>query len=248
MSALLFLASILCPGLAHAQFVAVTQANFGIDADLATNFYKGLPQPAVDDWFANGYTGTGQGIIDTSGAAAILAGYISNPATRMNSFSKLMKPAPFTLVNNRLVLDAIYHRDFHGDDSTVFASGSNKNGMSPTQWTTPVSQGVPDKNDILDAFTHVRRAGPNPSDSLWMFAAVSLENTTGSRYFDFELYQTDIAFNRSTLSFVGYGPDAGHTTWVFDATGKIVSPGDITFTAEFGSTGLALVEARIWVN
>jgi hypothetical protein len=249
MKKLLPLVFILCSYLVNAQVtVAITKANFGIEADLTCNFYKGLPQPAVDDWFSQGLVGTGQGIIDTTGAAAIVAGYYTNPASRMKSFSKLMRPAPYTIVNNRLVLDAIYHRDFHGDDSTVFASGSNKNGMSPASWTTPISQGIPDKNDILDAFTHVRRAGPNATDSLWMFAAVSIENTTGSRYFDFELYQTDIAFNRSTLTFSGYGPDAGHTTWVFDASGNILKPGDITFTAEFGTATINLVEARIWIN
>ncbi|MDO9376710.1 MAG: T9SS type A sorting domain-containing protein [Ferruginibacter sp.] len=249
MKKLLPLVFVLCSQLVHSQVtVAITKANFGIEADLAANFYKGLPQPAVDDWFGRGYVGTGQAIIDTTGAAAIVAEYYSTPATRMKSFYRLMRPAPYSLVNNRLVLDAIYHRDFHGDDSTVFASGSNKNGMSPSTWSAPVSQGIPDKNDVLDAFTHVRRAGPNATDSLWMFSAVSIENTTGSRYFDFELYQTDISFNRSTLSFSGYGPDAGHTTWVFDAGGNILTPGDIIFTAEFGTAGISLVEARIWIN
>lgn len=226
----------------------IVKANFGIEADLSSNFFNNAPQPAVDDWFSNGYPGTGQFIIDTTGAAAIVAGYALFPATRTNSFSRLMRPAPYTKVNNRLVLDAVFHRDFHGDDSTVFAAGSNKNGMSPVSWNCPVSQGIPDKNDILDAFTHVRRAGPNSTDSLWMFAAISMENTTGSRYFDFELYQTDIAYNRSTQTFIGYGPDAGHTSWKFNAAGNIISPGDIVFTAEFSSATLSLVEARIWVK
>jgi hypothetical protein len=72
-----------------------------------------------------------------------------------------------------------FHRDFHGDDSTVFALGSNKNGMSPPAWSCPTAQGIPDKNEVLDAFTHVRRAGPNVTDSLWMFAGVSIENVSG---------------------------------------------------------------------
>lgn len=235
--------------LAKAQVTtAIVKANFGIEADLSCNFYNEVTQPAVDDWFGNGYAGTGQGIIDTVGAAAIVSGYTTNPATRTRSFSRLMRQAPYSVVNNRLLLDAIFHRDFHGDDSTVFASGSNKNGMSPAMWSCPIAQGIPDKNDILDAFTHVRRAGPNSTDSLWMFGGVSIENTTGNRYFDFELYQTDIVYNRTTQTFGGYGPDAGHTSWVFDAAGNIVTPGDIIFTAEFGTSLLTLVEARIWVN
>ncbi len=226
----------------------IVKANFGIEADLSCNFYNNAPLAAVDDWFGNGYPGTGQFIIDTTGAAAIVAGYFSNPATRTMPFSRLMRQAPYTVVNNRLLLDAIFQRDFHGDDSTVFASGSNKNGMTPATWTCPPSQSIPDKNDILDAMVHVRRAGPNATDSLWMFAGISIENTTGNRFFDFELYQTNLVYNRSTQTFSGYGPDAGHTTWKFDAAGNILTPGDIIFTAEFSSSSLTLVEARIWVN
>ncbi|MEO6406727.1 MAG: T9SS type A sorting domain-containing protein [Ferruginibacter sp.] len=225
----------------------VIRANFGVEADLACNYY-GAPQPGNDDWFSNGNLGTGSFVIDTTGAAALVAGYTTNPASRMFPFSRFMRVAPYTTVNNRIWLDAIFHRDYHGTDSTVFASGSNKNGMSPINWSAPVAQNIPDKNDILDAFTHIRRAGPNLTDSLWMFGAISLDNVTGNRYFDFELYQTDIRFNRSTLSFLGYGPDEGHTTWQFDAAGNILKSGDIILSAEYGSASLTNVEARIWIN
>src|SRR6185295_1804370 len=155
---------------------------------------------------------------------------------------------PFSIINSRLLLDAAFVRDFHGDDSTVFASGSSKNGDSPGDWNCPVSQGIPDKNDILDMMVHIRRAGPNFSDSLWMFGGMSLDNTTGDRYFDFEMYQTDLVYNRSTLSFSGYGPDKGHTSWEFDAAGNITKAGDIIFSAEYQSSSLTFIEARIWVN
>lgn len=233
----------------HGQITGpAVKANFGIEADVSSNFYNNTPQPAVDDWFSNNHPGTGQFIIDTTGAAAILSGYTSMPASRRRSFSRLMRQAPFSIVNNRILLDAVYHRDYHGDDSTIFASGSNKNGMSPASWSCPVAQSIPDKNDILDAFTHVRRAGPNLSDSAWLFGGVVIENTTGSRYFDFELYQTDISYNRSTRTFQNFGPDAGHTSWTFDAAGNIVQAGDIIFTAEFSSASLTKIEARIWIN
>lgn len=226
----------------------IIKANFGVDADLSANYFNGLLQAGNDDWFNNGALGTGQFIIDTTGAAAIVANYTLTPASRMVPFSRLMRQAPYSLVNNRLVLDAIFHRDFHGTDSTVFAAGSNKNGDSPGSWSCPVAQNIPDKNDILDAFTHIRRAGPNVTDSMWMFGGISIQNTTGSRYFDFELYQTDISYNRATQTFQGYGPDMGHTSWVFDATGNVLQAGDIIFTAEFNSASMTLLEARIWVN
>ncbi len=226
----------------------VIRANFGVEADLSANFNHPNAQPAVDDWFSIGNTGSGKSVIDTSGAAAIVAGYTSNPASRRNAFARLMAFPAYTLVNNRLLLDAVFHRDYHGSDTTVFGGGSNKNGMTPGIWQAPAPQNIPDKNDILDAMVHVRRAGPNASDSLWMFTGLSLENTQGNRFFDFELYQTDITFNKSTGFFTGYGPKEGHTEWEFDAAGNITKPGDIIFTAEFGSSSLTLVEARIWIK
>ncbi|MDQ6608468.1 MAG: T9SS type A sorting domain-containing protein, partial [Bacteroidota bacterium] len=187
-------------------------------------------------------------IIDTTGAAALVARYATDVASRRLPFYRGMRYPGFTVVNNRLLLDAVFIRDYHGDDSTVFANGSNKNGDSPADWSCPVSQGVPDKNDILDMMVHVRRAGPSTTDSLWMFGGLSLDNTTGNRYFDFEMYQTDIYYDRPSRKFYGYGPDAGHTTWQFDAAGNITVPGDISFNAEYQSSALSNVEARIWIN
>ena len=230
----------------HGQItIPVIKANFGVDADLRANYFNGAVNSAADDWYNNGTLGTGQFVIDTTGAAALVAAYTTNPASRMFSFSRLMKQAPYSIVNNRLLIDAIFHRDFHGSDSTVFAAGSSKNGMSPANWNCPVAQNIPDKNDILDAFVHVRRAGPNVTDSLWMFGGVSLDNITGNRYFDFELYQTDIYYDRTNRVFGGFGPDACHTAWLFDAAGNVTRSGDIIFSPEYGSSILTLVQARI---
>jgi hypothetical protein len=228
---------------------SILKANFGIEGDLRSNYFDFSDSPGEDDWFYNGDAGLGAFVIDTTGAAAIVAGYSSDPTTTTtSSFARGMNQTIYSVVNNKLLMDANFTRDYHGDDSTVFASGSNKNGMSPSLWSCPPSQSVPDKNDILDAFTHIRRDGPTTSDSLWLFGGLSIENTTGNRYFDFELFQTNFSYNAGTQTFSGYGPDAGHTSWVFDASGNIVSPGDIIFTAEFGSAGLTLIEARIWIN
>ena len=226
----------------------VIKANFGVDGDLRANFFNGVLQAGNDDWFNNLTGVNGIGVIDTAGAAFIINQYNLSPGTRQVPFIKGMRYAQFQVVNNMMLIDAVFIRDHHGDDSTVFASGGNKNGMSPEDWNTPISQSVPDKNDILDMMVHVRRAGPSIHDSLWMFGGVSTENTTGNRYFDFEMYQTDIYFDRPTHRFYNYGPDAGHTSWTFDASGNVISPGDIIFTAEYGTAGISLLEARIWVH
>jgi hypothetical protein len=228
----------------------IIKAAFGVDADLRANYFNGFVQSGNDDWFNNGTAGTGFYVIDTAGAASIVAGYLSDVSPwpkRMAPLYRSMSRPKFTVVNNRLWLDAIFVRDYHGNDSTVFTAGSDKNGMSPADWTGGV-QGIPDKNDILDVFMHVRRAGPTTTDSLWMFGGISLDNTTGNRYFDFELYQSDIYYDRGTASFYGYGPDAGHTSWQFDAAGNITRPGDIIFTGQYQSSVLTNIEARIWVH
>jgi len=227
----------------------IIKANFGVEADLEANYYKGNIQNGNDDWFNNSPAAyTGQGVIDTTGAAAIVARYVTDPAFRQLPFYRTMSVPAYSVVNNRMWIDAVFIRDYHGNDSTMFASGASKNGMSPKDWSCPVAQSVPDKNEILDMMVHVRRAGPDISDSLWMFGGLSIENTTGDRYFDFEMYQTDIYYDRSSLKFYGYGPDGGHTSWKFDATGNITTPGDIIFSANYGSSTLTSIEARIWVD
>lgn len=231
--------------------IAQKKAGFGVEADLRSNFYTGFLEVGSDDWFSmNNIAGAGVGeyVIDTTGASYILSRYASTPSTRMIPFFRNMRLPQFSVVNGRLWIDAVFIRDHHGDDSTVFASGSNKNGMNPNDWSTPVSQGIPDKNDILDMFMHVRREGTTTADSLWLFGGVSIDNTTGNRYFDFEMYQTDIYYDKPSLKFYGYGPDAGHTSWAFDASGNITRVGDIILTAEYGSSNLSFIEARIWVH
>ena len=241
---------LLAPFLSNAQITTpVTKANFGVDADLRANFFNGAITGSGDDWWNNGTAGSGRNVIDSTGAAAMIAAYnadVSPYPKRMSSFYRTMSLPTFTVWNNRLWLDAIFVRDYHGTDTTVFTVAS-KNGESPAIWT-PGVQGIPDKNDILDTYMHIRRAGPNTTDSLWMFGGISMDNVTGNRYFDFELYQTDIYYDRVSQKFYGYGPDAGHTSWKFDAAGNVIKPGDIILTGEFQSSTLTNIEARIWVS
>jgi hypothetical protein len=235
----------------------VMKAGFGVDGELKGRIYDSrlaffdATLATGDDWFVypgtSGTSSNGTLVIDTTGAAAILQAYSTNVATRYNTFYRGMNRPPYSIVNNRLWLDALFVRDYHGTDTTVFSTGSSKNGQSPADWIGTI-QGVPDKNEILDIMMHVRRQGPNLSDSLWLFGGLSIENTTGDRYFDFELYQTDIYYDRTSQEWYGYGPDAGHTSWKFDAAGNIITPGDVIFSASYQSSVLTGIEARIWVD
>lgn len=235
-------------GLIAQIITPVIKANFGVDADLRANYFNGAINAGNDDWFNNGTGGTGAFMIDTTGAAARVARYAIDAPYRLIPFSAGMKYPQFSVINNRLLYDAVFFRDYHGFDSTNYASGSSKNGMSPQNWNTSTVQNIVDKNDILDMMIHIRRAGPNTSDSLWMFGGLSIENTTGDRYFDFEMYQTDFVYDRPSLTFSGYGPDAGHTTWKFNAAGDVTQVGDIIFSAEYGSSTLTSIQARIWID
>lgn len=224
------------------------KANFGVDGDLKANYFNNsISSKSDDDWFKQDAL-SGVGVIDTSGAAAITARYAIDPTFRQQPFGRTMGILPGTVVNGRLLIDAVFFRDYHGSDSTMYASGSSKNGMSPANWNCPVAQSVPDKNEILDVMAHIRRDGKTGQDSLWLFGGVSIEQTTGDRYFDFELYQTDMGYNMATQKFYNYGPDAGHTSWKFDAAGNVMQIGDIIFSANYGSSTLSSIEARIWVN
>lgn len=238
---------LLMPFFIQAQITSpMVRANFGLDADLRHNFFNGALLSGNDDWFSNADAGTGVFVIDTTGAAGIYSAYTSNPSSRFVSFARGMRYPVLSTVNNRIFYDATFVRDHRSTDSTGFAGGL-KNGMSPQLWSSVVSP-VLSKNDITEVFLHVRRDGTNPADSLFFFGGVGILGTTGDRYFDFELYQTDITYNRSTGTFTNYGPDFGHSTWRFNASGQITQLGDIIFTAEYGNTGLTFIEARIWIE
>ena len=227
----------------------VIRANFGVDAELRANYYDGFVRQGNDDWFADGTAGNGRHVIDTNGAHAMAQRYLIDPSYRKLPFFRTMSVPQMSVVNNRLWIDAVYIRDYNGQaggDSTAFVM-SNKNGQSPAVWTGGITS-VLDKNDIAEMMVHVRRAGPSKTDSLWFFGGLSLQGTTGNRYFDFELYQTDIFYTRSTGQFSNYGPDEGHTSWQFDAAGNVTKPGDVIFTAEYSSSSLTAIEARIWVH
>jgi hypothetical protein len=244
---LLLLVSFCC---VQAQITSpVIKGKFGVDADVESLWFMEGPSIGDDDWYhAEGYTGSSVFVIDTTGAGAKLAAYDAGIGLTTPFYRKMRYPA-YTQIGSRTLIDAIFVRDYHGNDTTAFSAGSDKNGMSPAAWTGDV-QPVPAKNDILDAYVHVRREGPTSSiaDTLWMYGGLALEATNGNRYFDFELYQTDIFYTRSTRKFTGYGPDAGHTSWKFDGAGNVTQVGDIVFSAEYGSSTLTGIEARIWID
>jgi len=221
-------------------------ALFGVDADTKADYLKYGPTTGAitsDDWFSSSGA-SGHNVIDTSNAPY----YRSLLQSGNNiSFTKRMSQPLYANVSGRIWLDAIYTRDYAvaSIDSTTFVGG-DKNGDDPALWGG-VASSVPTKTDLVDVFGHMRRNGTNVHDSLWFFTAVSTSGTSGSRYFDIELYKNHISYNSATASFNTGGPDAGHVQWKFDASGNITQTGDMIVAVSY-SSGAPTVEVRIWIS
>jgi hypothetical protein len=224
-------------------------AFFGVDGDTRGGYLKYGPQTGIinsDDWFSPSSV-SGNNVIDTSNAAY----YKSQLQAGNNiSFIKRMPVALYSNMNGRIWLDGIYSRDFivqsNASDSTAFTGGC-KNGDDPSHWTGATSN-VPDKTDLIDVFAHMRRNGKNVHDSLWFFTGASTIGISGSRYFDIEMYKNYISYNPATSSFTTGGPNAGHTQWLFDASGNITQTGDMIVAVNYSSGGAPTVDLRIWVS
>lgn len=223
-------------------------ANFGVDADTRSNWVKYGPLSGAslgDDWFSP--SGSGYNVIDTSNAAALLS---SMKVGTNLSFNKRMSQLLYSKINGKLWLDAVYGRDFTAastlKDSTTFTI-SCKNGGNPGSWQGGVSS-FPNKNDLVDVYGHMRRDGLNVHDSLWLFTGVSTYGTTGSSYFDVELYKNPFSYTASTGVFTTAGTEAGHTQWLFDASGNIIQTGDMIIAVNFSPGSVPVVDLRIWIS
>lgn len=235
---------------ANSSNAQVTVANSGLDADLYSNTQAqggGSTVTGFDDWFY-GPSGVGQGLIDSNGAAAWKSFFQSGSGAAFNqSFSMGSAFGFWHNLNSNLYLVGGYTRDNVGtDDSTIF-SGGDKNGQDMADYTGSIGS-VSNKSDIIDVYTAIRKAGTSVGDSLWLHGGVAILGTTGSRFFDFEFYQTELKYDASTNKFTGLGPDAGRTSWGFDINGEVTEVGDLILACEFDNTGLVSMELRIWVS
>ncbi|MDO6429866.1 hypothetical protein Q4E93_04690 [Flavitalea sp. BT771] len=244
---LLAMSSLISPAFAQLNNGGLN-AGFGVDADTRANYMKyGMTTGAVisDDWFSPSLSGNN--VIDTSNAAYYLS--LLQGGANMG-FSKRMSALLYARVSGRLWLDAVYGRDYVATnpltDSTAFTIAS-KNGDNPGVWAGG-STNFPDKNDLVDAFAHMRRNGTSVYDSLWLFTGVSTVGVSGSRYFDIELYKKNFSYNGTTGAFSSAGTEAGHTQWLFDASGNITQTGDLILAVNYSPGAPPVVDVRIWVS
>lgn len=221
-------------------------AFFGVDGDTRNGYVKYGPSTgniASDDWFGS----NGTNVIDTANASTYLSLLQGGANT---SFNQRMSVPLYSRINGKLWLDAVYGRDYIATsplfDSTAFAS-SAKNGDNPGNWSGTTTN-LPDKDDLLDVYAHMRRDGTSGFDSLWLFTGVSTVGTSGSRYFDIELYKNSFSYNATTGVFTSAGTSAGHTEWKFDASGNIIQTGDMILAVNYSPGVAPVVDLRIWVS
>jgi hypothetical protein len=223
-------------------------AFFGVDADTKADYIKYGSTTGFrssEDWFST--HGGNKGVLDTTGASV----YRSLLQQNKNiAFTKRMSAPFFYKSANTMWLDAVYVRDYLKIDSvnidtTGFVS-SAKNAQDPALWIGGPA-GVSNKNDLMDVFTHMRRDGTTIKDSLWLFTAASMVGTTGSKYYDVEMFKNKVGYNPSTGSFTSGGPDEGHTQWKFDIRGNVIQTGDLIIAVTYSPGTAPVIEVRLWV-
>lgn len=239
---------------------------FGVDADLYSGmiqFGDGSPALNSDDWFLGA---SGRNIIDQSNTAAIQT-ILSGASPNNKLFEARMSQGIFSIIDNRLWVDAVYARDHFGGtgfvDSTAFAI-SSKNGQDPASWGTGITN-VLGKNDLIDIAGYMRRQEPSPAypvppapggqminylrGDLWFYGLITRAEPGGDAYMDFEFYIEDLSFNKTTYKFNSGGPQMGHTAFAFDPTGKITKLGDVIFNVSLTGGGtVPNIELRIWMS
>ncbi|WP_250436887.1 T9SS type A sorting domain-containing protein [Hanstruepera flava] len=235
--------------------------NFGVDADVYSGLFSFSPDSGMgtDDWVQGA---TGLGVIDETNAADI-----AELASGANVSKEFRMSVPvYTVVNGDTWIDAVYIRDQNTNggnmDSNVFGAGDDKNFDDPSTWT--IKEGdVPQKNDIIDIYAHLRRDSdavfPNNDDE-WAFAAASTRSDNGTSYIDFEYFREKVTYipdedevpadNNNNGTIVTGGTDCGHTSYEFDlASGAVITHGDVILSANYTNGGsVADVRLYAWID
>jgi hypothetical protein len=204
-----------------------------------------------DDWFndlPNGNTADGAGVIDITSAVAlaeiakISAGQNATAELRMNAANNTTPEG-----DGREWTDAVYGRDHNvamgNKDKTVFSQTVNKNYDDPRSWAFKEGD-VPQKNDIIDVYAHLRKDFPSGEE--YVMVGASTADADGSNHVDFEFFRKLIALDSNgNIVYVnaGDGEDCGHTTYEFDydpatdtspgGLGLILQNGDVLLSVDY---------------
>ncbi|NNK73121.1 MAG: hypothetical protein HKO94_08005, partial [Flavobacteriaceae bacterium] len=230
-------------------------ANFGVDADA----YSGIltfdtdagdpddPDFGTDDWL-EGLSGLG--VIDETSAANAGARDSLFQDFNINAEFRMSQDFGFLDVNNNRWLDAVFARDQrtngNNTDMNVFGASADKNFDDPATWTIKDGS-VPQKNDIIDGYAHIRRDGT--FQSLWVFFGATTRSPNGDNYIDFEVFRSDVDFDANAEGLVNTGPNCGHTAYTFFPDGAPDQKGDLIFSTNYTNGGAAAdVRVYAWID
>jgi hypothetical protein len=254
--------SIITTNNVSAQQTRARRANMGMDGELTSDMMRSKStamgkDTGSNDWFKRKVsTATGEGVFDGRGDTADL--WFHTVATK-NNWSFFVNGQYEAYHKNKGItwIKAAYLRDNVGNDSTYFA-GSNKNAQDPTtQWAGGVVNNATGKDDIIDGGLFIVRdtlgtyKGSNHKDSLWFMGFFVTESQSGSRLADYELFRRQANYSKITGKFTNTGNpgQGGHSAWEFNkSTGLITYFGDIIVATEAGSSGVQLIDLRIWMR
>ncbi|SHN21779.1 hypothetical protein, partial [Flavobacterium xinjiangense] len=272
---------------------SAVKANFGIDGDVYSGLFQFQPNPPVvplidgtgtDDWFLGA---SGLGVIDEAIPRSNPdSDLIPNPMTntsfeRRQSIFAPTAPFPYPVVpiagydpsnpatwtGRYLWLDAVYGRDTYvkggNAETSYFAGSGDKNSDNPSTWSIGTSGSVPQKDDIIDVYAHLRGEGiripdpitdpptgnPRPFTTLWAYAGASLVVTNGNKHVDFEFFRTALS-TPADLSVPGAtGPDGGRTVFTFNTDGSVAIPGTIIISVDYINGGnVPSIRVRVWMS
>ncbi|WP_394800257.1 HYR-like domain-containing protein, partial [Aestuariivivens marinum] len=233
------------------------RAGFGVDADVEADVLEfisnGLTAIGTDDWFDYDGSNTGQGVIDVGSIPASLTNG-DNVSVRLD----MSKPAFYVDDNFRTWIDALYARDQrtngNNKDETVFGATSDKNTQNPTTWTIKNGD-VPQKNDIIDVYAHLRRDalfGGEFAGQEFAIVGASTRSQDGTSYLDFEYFRGKIDVVGGTIAYEEpgiYGLQGGHTAFEFAADGLPTQLGDIIMSVNYTNGGnVADIRIFVWMD
>lgn len=255
--------SIIISSNSTAQNLGGTPVNIGINASVYANQTAGSPAPAgLIDWFKLGADLTGRNIIkqDATTVTTIRnllqsSNYNGVYEVRMEKGYESVADGTYSSQLYNLLTDAVWARDYFGGtggtDSTAYVI-SSKNGQDPIAWG-PGAGNVLGKTDLIDIGAHMFRevdsTGTTRKSNLWFTGLINRAEPGGAAYMDFEFFVNSVNYNKSTAKFNTGGPDMGHTSFLFDANGKITRIGDVLFNVSLEGGGTVPgLELRIWMK
>lgn len=232
----------------------------------------------INDWFQDivNFPNAGFGFIDTAGTAALLEQFDLEDGTldgiygdNIDQHTFFQRLAPGFTQNQILngasgtyiLVDALAVRDHHGGGSpgpefSMINSSGAKIFNNPNAWIGGNGSASP---DILDVYAAGFRDGPDANSDLWLMGGISFIDDGSDFPFDFELLRSNFEWDTpegvpnnadytTNYPFKSEGPEEGRTAWLFDASGNIIRPGDISlsFFVDNSNSG-SVITAEVWV-